>query len=212
VSRQAGATPRRTVGRPSAGEDLRAALVAATLRLLEQSGDPAAVTVAAIVAEVGCTPPTLYHYWPKRELLLREASAAGYAEFRRSQAQAASKKTDALGRIRLRGEAYLEFAFAKPSLFRVLFLDRPVAEQAAATVEDPGQGLADLAADVSAAMTAGQLAADHPLHVAVGLWAAVHGIAALWVAAPELPRELARAVAAKQSDALLAGYSPAAVR
>jgi hypothetical protein len=40
----------------------------------------------------------------------------------------------------------------------------------------------------------------------------VHGIAALWVAAPELPRELARAVAAKQSDALLAGYSPMVIR
>jgi len=211
VSRQAGAAPRRTVGRPSAGEDLRAALVAATLRLLEQSGDPAAVTVAAIVAKVGCTPPTLYHYWPRRELLLREASAAGYAEFRRNQAEAASKKTDALGRIRLRGQAYLEFAFAQPSLFRVLFLDRPVPEQAAANVEDPGQGLADLAADVSAAMAAGRLAAGDPLVVAVGLWAAVHGIAALWVAAPELPRELAGVVAAKQTDALLAGYSAMAI-
>ena len=202
------ATPRRGVGRPTAGQDLRAALVAATLRLLEQAGDPAAVTVAAIVAEVGCTPPTLYHYWPRREFLLREASAAGFARFRRSQSHATVQATDPVDRIRRRGQAYLDFAFARPSLFRVLFLDRPLPGQPAANVEDPGQGLADLTADVSAAMAAGQLGPAEPVIVAVGLWAAVHGIAALWVATPELPHDLARQVAATQTDALLAGYSP----
>lgn len=211
MPRQAMLVHRRTVGRPSTGEDLRAALVAATLQLLEETGDPDAVTVAAIIAEVGCSPPTLYHYWPTRELLLREASADGYAEFRRSQAQATRREADPLDRIRLRGQAYLEFAFAKPSLFRVLFMDRPVPGQPPADPDDPGPGLADLTADVSKAMAAGQLASADPLLVAVGLWAAVHGIAALWVNSPELPRDLARSVAAMQTDALLAGYSPMAI-
>jgi AcrR family transcriptional regulator len=187
---------------------MRAALVAATLGLLEQAGDPAAVTVAAIVAEVGCTPPTLYHYWPTRELLLREASAEGFAHFRRSQSYAIAATTDPVDRIRRRGQAYLDFALAQPSLFRVLFLDRPVPGQPPANVSDPGPGLTDLTADVTAAMAAGQLAPNDPLIVAVGLWAAVHGIAALWVATPQLRHDLARQVAATQTDALLAGYSP----
>lgn len=206
MTRPAAAAPRRAVGRPSNGEDLRAALVAATLRLLEQTGDPAAVTVVAIVAAVGCTPPTLYNYWPSREHLLREASVEGFAQFRRSQAQAASTTTDPVDRILRRGEAYLDFVFARPSLFRVLFLDRPVPGHPPADVEDPGQGLAELVADVSAAMAAGQLAPQDPLSVAVGLWACVHGIAALWVATPELPHALARPIAARQTAALLTGY------
>ncbi|HEY5185661.1 MAG TPA: TetR/AcrR family transcriptional regulator [Actinomycetes bacterium] len=206
MTRPAAAAPRRAVGRPTAGEDLRAVLVAATLRLLEQTGDPAAVTVAGIVAEAGCTPPTLYHYWPRRELLLREASALGFKRFRRSQASAAAPAGDPLDRIRRRGQAYLDFALSQPSLFRVLFLDRPVPGHPPADAENPGQGLADLAADVSAAMTASQLAPEDPLGVAVGLWAGVHGIAALWVATPELPHALARSVAAKQTAALLTGY------
>jgi AcrR family transcriptional regulator len=183
------------------------ALVTTTLRLLERTGDPAAVTVAAIVTESGCTPPTLYHYWAKRELLLREASETGYAEFRRRQFEAVSGAADPLVRIRLRGEAYLQFALARPSLFRVLFLDRPVPGQSPADVGNPGLGLADLIADVGEAMAAGQLASADCLAVAIGLWAAVHGVAALWVVAPELPRELAGSVAALQADALLQGYS-----
>jgi AcrR family transcriptional regulator len=185
--------------------------VAATLRLLERTGDPSQVTVAAIVTAVGCTPPSLYHYWASREALLREASARGFAEFRRTQALAAAREQDALVRIRSRGSAYLEFAFARPSLFRVLFLDRTVPGWPAADVEDPGQGLADLITDVRAAMEEKQLRPGDPRIVAVGLWAAVHGVAALWAATPGFPRELAITVHERQADALLAGLAPSEV-
>ena len=56
-------------------------------------------------------------------------------------------------------------------------------------------------------MTGGQLAHGDPLLVALGLWAAVHGLAALWVVSPELPRELMTAVVERQTDALLKGYA-----
>ena len=197
--------PRRSVGRPTDGEDLRAALVDEALRLLEQTGDPATVTITAIVDGVGCSPPTLYHYWPKRELLLREASALGFGEFRRSQNAAAEREPDPLTRIRQRGRAYLEFALARPSLFRVLFLDRPAPGAPPASAEHPGQGLQDLIDDVADAIAAGELAPADPLNVAVGLWAATHGIAALWVATPEIPRGLASIVAQEQTEALLIG-------
>ncbi len=200
---------KRSVGRPTDGEDLRAALVSAALGLLERTGDPDSVTVAAIVAEVGCTPPTLYNYWPKRELLLREASGMGFAAFRESQAKAAAREPDPVLRIRLRGQAYLDFALARPSLFRVLFLDRPVPGSPPADPDHPGGGLDDLIHDVELAMQGGQLASAEAQLVAAGLWAGVHGIAALFVNTPELPRELARAVAASQTEALLKGYAAA---
>jgi AcrR family transcriptional regulator len=195
------------VGRPVEGTDLRGALVAAALELLEQTGDPSAVSVAAIVDAVGCSPPTLYHYWPHRSLLLREASALGFGEFRRLQTDAVGAHPDPLTRIRWRGHAYLEFALTRPSLFRVLFLDPPVEASPAASIEAPGDAFQNLIDDVNEAMAAGQLAVADPLVVAVGLWAATHGVAALWLANPEIPRELARTVAEAQSHALLLGYS-----
>ena len=77
---------RRKVGRPGDGQDVRGAILAAASRQLQSTGSPDRVTVAAIVDEAGCTPPSLYHYWPTRELLLHEASERGWAQFRDSQA------------------------------------------------------------------------------------------------------------------------------
>ncbi len=93
---------------------------------------------------------------------MREASAEGFARFRRSQSNATDQATDPIDRIRRRGRAYLDFALARPSLFRVLFLDRPVPGQPPANVSDPGQDLTDLTADVTAAIAAGRLAPPTP--------------------------------------------------
>ena len=113
---------RRGVGRPGDGGDVRGAILAAALRQLATTGNPDRVTIAAIVQEAGCTPPSLYHYWPNREVLLQEASGQGWAQFRASQSGAVAGDRGPLERLRQRGQAYLDFARAKPTLFRVLFL------------------------------------------------------------------------------------------
>ena len=131
----------------------------------------------------------------------------GFAAFRQSQAKAANREPDPLERVRLQGRAYLDFALSRPSLFRVLFLDRPLPGAPPADPESPDGGLDDLIHDVELAMQGGQLAPAEAQLVAAGLWAAVHGIAALFVSTPELPHELAWAVASSQTEALLAGYA-----
>ena len=208
---------RRKVGRPGDGEDVRGAILAATLRQLEVTGSPDRVTVAAIVDEAGCTPPSLYHYWPKRDLLLREASGRGWAQFRGSQRDAVadhqSPHGDPVERLRLRGRAYLDFALAKPALFRVLFLEpRPggLEPRPGGPAEPPpetGDALNDLVSDISQAMASGQLRPADPLTTALALWSAMHGVAALWAVTPNLPTELAHAVGDLAQDAILAGLA-----
>jgi AcrR family transcriptional regulator len=217
------------VGRPGDGDDVRGAILAAALRQLEATGSPDRVTVAAIVAEAGCTPPSLYHYWSHRELLLQEASAYGWAQFRASQSDAVTGRDDAnpdlggdLGgdvggelnwaprqdpveRLRLRGRAYLEFALARPSLFRVLFLEPSTGP--GGSPAQTGKALEDLVIDVKEAMASGQLRPADPLTTALALWSAMHGVAALWAATPGLPVELAHAVGDLAQDALLAGLA-----
>ncbi|MDQ1482634.1 MAG: hypothetical protein QOF35_710, partial [Actinomycetota bacterium] len=209
------AKPRRRVGRPGDGEDVRGAILAATLRQLEATGSPQRVTVAAIVQEAGCTPPSLYHYWPNRELLLKEASSQGWAQFRTSQDSAVADQPDPIERLRLRGQAYLDFALARPALFRVLFLDsepaQPVQPPQPLQVTDrspqPGEALNDLVADVIEAMSAGQLRPADALTTALALWSSMHGVAALWVVTDGLPNELAYAVGHLAQDAVLRGLS-----
>jgi AcrR family transcriptional regulator len=213
---------RRKVGRPGGGDDVRGAILAAALRQLEAAGSPDRVTVAAIIDEAGCTPPSLYHYWPQRELLLQEASARGWAQFRASQAAAVADRQDLVydsdqdphrgrdqdpvERLRLRGRAYLEFALARPSLFRVLFLE-PATAGPGETPAETGRAFNDLVTDVTQAMTGGQLRAADPLTTALALWSAVHGVAALWAVTPSLPTELAHAVGDLAQDAVLAGLA-----
>jgi len=195
----------RGVGRPAGGEDLRTTLLDAALQLLEQFGDPAEVTVAAIVEAANCTPPSLYHYWPKRELLLQEASHRGWEAFRSSQFAAVRDDDNALDRIRNRGTAYLAFALERHALFRVLFLDRPVPGSSEPDPDEPGAALADLVGDVTQAMNTDLFSKGDPLAVALALWGSIHGIAALWAATPTLPDELAWDVARIQQDAIIAG-------
>ncbi len=200
---------RRAVGRPGVGEDLRGAILAAALRQLEATVSPDRVTVAAIIEEAGCTPPSLYHYWPKRELLLREASTRGWAQFRAAQAGAVAERDDPVERIRLRGQAYLDFALARPALFRVLFLDPPVGrpESANDPPAETGQAFQDLVTDVTQALAAGQLRPADPLTTAMVLWSAIHGVAALWAVTPGLPADLARAVGNLAQEAVLTGLA-----
>jgi AcrR family transcriptional regulator len=200
---------RRAVGRPGGGEDLRGAILTAALHQLEATGNPDRVTVAAIIDQAGCTPPSLYHYWPKRELLLREASMRGWAQFRAGQAGAVADRDDPVERIRLRGVAYLDFALARPALFRVLFLDPPAARPGSPN-EPPaetGQAFQDLVADVTQALSAGQLRPADPLTTAMVLWSAIHGVAALWAVTPGLPADLAHAVGNLAQEAVLTGLS-----
>jgi AcrR family transcriptional regulator len=195
---------RRGVGRPGDGEDVRGAILAAALHQLESTGSPDRVTVAAIIYEAGCTPPSLYHYWPNRELLLREASARGWALFRAGQTGAVADQRDPVERLRSRGRAYLDFALAKPALFRVLFLEPAAAGPDQASAET-GDALNDLIADVAAAMAAGQLRPADRLTTALALWSAMHGVAALWAVTPNLPKDLAHAVADLAQEAVIRG-------
>jgi AcrR family transcriptional regulator len=217
---------RRPVGRPGDGGDVRGAILAAALRQLETTGSPHWVTVAAIIDEAGCTPPSLYHYWPKRELLLQEASAQGWALFRASQTGAVADHLEPIERLRLRGQAYLSFALAKPALFRVLFLEPAAAGRTDPTTDptsDPttqlpneptsepqaqtGKALQELVTDVTAAMATGQLRPADPLTTALALWSAMHGVAALWAVTPNLPAGLAHAVGDLAQDAVLTGLA-----
>jgi hypothetical protein len=79
----------RSMSRPKQVKDTLTSTNPAVLKVqLVETGSPDRVTIAAIVKEAGCTPPSLYHYWSTRDLLLKEASASGWAQFRVSQTDA----------------------------------------------------------------------------------------------------------------------------
>ena len=188
----------RSPGRPHGRTDLRGTIVAVTLRQLETTESVDVVTIASIVAEAGCTPPSLYHYWSSRDALLREAGARGWQQFRDQQAHGAAAVSDPIDRLRGRGRAYVDFALQRPRLFQILFLTAH-----AEVASEPGEGFTDLVKEVNDAISQNLLADGDPVTTALTLWSAAHGVAALAVTNPALAPDTAARILARLQEALL---------
>ena len=150
--------------------DLRAALVAAGLRALE-STDISAISLRGLAREVGVSATAVYRHFPDKRALLGAMAQAGLAMLGQLQQQAAQEGGDKA--FSATGRAYVRFALANPSLFRLVFTH----------CELRGDGLPEgnLAADMllgsAAKITGGDKAEAR--RFALQAWALVHGLAML---------------------------------
>lgn len=150
--------------------DLRAALVAAGLRALE-STDISEISLRALAREVGVSATAVYRHFPDKRALLGAMALEGLAMLGQMQQQAAIEAGDQA--FSATGRAYVRFALANPSLFRLVFTH----------CELRGEGLPEgnLAADMllgsAARFTGGNKAEAR--RFALQAWALVHGLAML---------------------------------
>lgn len=115
--------------------DTREALVAAALKVLEQSGE-AQFSTRAVCAIAEVTAPTLYHHFGNADGLLSAAMAEAFAEFLAAKV-AATRSSDPVVALRDGWDDYVRFAAARPRLY-VAMMSRflqgaeiPAARQAA---------------------------------------------------------------------------------
>lgn len=94
---------------------LRAALLRAAGKLLEQAG-PAALSVRAAARAAGVSHNAPYRHFPQRESLLAALAAEGFSALGEALQDAGAR-----GGLRARGEAYVRFALARPQRFRLMF-------------------------------------------------------------------------------------------
>jgi AcrR family transcriptional regulator len=179
----------RPRARRGEGDRLRDEILAAAERLLVDSGDQSALSIRAIAAAVGVTPPSIYLHFADRTDLLFAVCERHWAQLAAAMDDAAAGADDPLERIRRRGEAYVRFGLENPEHYRVLMMRRPdqtpdrfTDERLATTA-----GLEVVAADLRAAMDAGRVPEQDPGEAAVLLWMAVHGMVSLLIAKPDFP-------------------------
>lgn len=150
--------------------DLRAALVAAGLRALENT-DIADISLRGLAREVGVSATAVYRHFPDKRALLEAMAQDGLAQLGQLQQRAAMDAGDQA--FSATGRAYVRFALANPGLFRLVFTH----------CQMRGDGLPEgnLAADLllgnAAKFTGGDPAAAR--RFAVQAWALVHGLAML---------------------------------
>ncbi|MFC4295443.1 TetR/AcrR family transcriptional regulator [Novosphingobium tardum] len=149
--------------------DLRPALVAAGLKLIETT-DADSLSLRAVAREVGVSPTAVYRHFPDKQALMAALAEEGLARLGAAQREAAERGgADAFGAT---GRAYVRFALANPSLFRLTFTHSCVS---------PGELNEDAAAEMLQA-NAMRLAGGDPAEaalVALRAWAIAHGLAML---------------------------------
>lgn len=100
--------------------NLRAALVAAGLELLEQGGGTD-FSLREAARRVGVTVNATYRHFAGKDALLAAIAAEGFRRFATALLAGASHGSTPRERMLGAGRAYIEFARTQPALFRLMF-------------------------------------------------------------------------------------------
>jgi AcrR family transcriptional regulator len=162
--------------------DLRSALLQASQALIEESGI-GALSLREVARKAGVSHNAPYHHFKDRSSLLAALAEDGFATLAREMADARARAPDARARLEACGVAYIRFALRSPSRFKLMFRpeligpDAEVAPSATAALDT-------LTAAIIEAQTGGLAPAGDPKPLVLTCWAAVHGLASLFVDGP----------------------------
>jgi AcrR family transcriptional regulator len=150
-------------------------LVRAAAELLD-AGGAGAVTLRAVGAAIGVSHNAPYKHFASRDDLLAAVATADFAAMTRAWRQIRSAGDDGADRLVAALDVAVRFAGEHPARYRLLFNSPDLAAregplQAAAT-----EALDEFASIVADVQEAGDLPAAPPDHLAVLLFAAVHGL------------------------------------
>lgn len=177
------ARPRAARGR---GGELRGQILTAAMSLLQETGDEAAVSVRGVAERVGVSVPSLYlHFADKQTLIDAVCEQVFEALYQRMRAAAAGAQ-DPFAALRAQGNAYVHFAVQNPEHYRIVMMTNDGAGPPVADATCSSTAFDYLVESVRGCVAAGVYRGD-PVELALGLWAAAHGLAALLIARPHFP-------------------------
>lgn len=157
--------------------NLRRALIQEAVRVVQADGVEA-LTLRAVGQAIGVSRTALYRHFADKVSLLAAVACEGFRTLRTALLAAQEHVREDPAAI---GVAYVQFAVAHPSHYRIMFgagfVDR-CARDPALTEEAAGafQVLVDA---VVSQQRAGRVREDDPVQLARFIWALVHGIARL---------------------------------
>jgi AcrR family transcriptional regulator len=168
------------------GDQLRDEILDATTELLLDTGHAKSVSIRAVAERVRVTPPSIYLHFKDKDALLDAVCARYFEKLDEEMQRAAIGETTALGAMRALGQAYVRFALQNPELYRIATMEEGQAGSDVDTTLN-SSAFMHMCAGVEAMMDEGIYTRDDPTRVALELWTAAHGVAALLIAKPYLP-------------------------
>jgi AcrR family transcriptional regulator len=179
--------PRRVRARRGEGDRLRDEIIDAVEALLIAHGSEG-VSIRAVGQLVGVTAPSIYRHFDDKDSMVHAACQRAFDRFDAYLLDSTKGAANPLEAIHASAIAYLRFAEANPSQYRVLFMseDGHHNHESHDLGSTEMKGLVHIAEMVKAAMDAGFVARiAEPIELAVMLWSMVHGIAALRISMPD---------------------------
>lgn len=175
--------------------NLRQALLGHAVELAK-AGGPDAVVLRDVQRLAGVSNSAAYRHYADRDALL--AAVTEYAEARLADAMVARldavprrqrKAGRALGRLRATGQGYVDFALAEPGLFRTAFAHNASehdvhSRQPKDAVESEHHPFQILIRCIDDLVATGALSPDRREGLDEAAWAAVHGLATLFLDGP----------------------------
>jgi AcrR family transcriptional regulator len=157
--------------------DLRRALLDEALRTIQDEGVEA-LTLRTIGLALGVSRTALYRHFADKRALLSAVATEGFRMLREHLVAAWS--SGGVSGFNAMGVAYIRFAMAHPSHYRVMFggfVDDAARDEELTRESNAAfQALVD---SIVALQRDGLVRKDDPLPLAVFIWAAVHGISTL---------------------------------
>jgi AcrR family transcriptional regulator len=159
--------------------DLRRALIDEAAGTIQRDGVDA-LTLREAGRRLGVSRTALYRHFRDKSALLAAVARDGFQRFRQDLVEAwnaGGRRRDGFERM---GRAYVTFAAANPSHYRVMFGGfRDLCEKDPALQSDAAAAFQVLVDAIQTLQAAGEIRGDDPRQLAHFIWAAVHGVASL---------------------------------
>jgi AcrR family transcriptional regulator len=168
------------------GDLLRDEILDAATRLLLEVGHAKAVSIRSVAERVGVTPPSIYLHFQDKDALLDAVCARYFEKLDEEMQRVSAMPSDTVEVLRAQGLAYIRFATENPELYRIATMGE-WKSNSNVDAALASSAFAHITATVKALIGEGVLAPGDPTGIALELWSAAHGAAALLIAKPHLP-------------------------
>jgi len=172
----------------------------------------AGATIRKIADEVGVSSTALYMHFRDKDQILKEICDTAIATMLANNTEISRRPIDAVSRVRMMLQAYMDFGLENPNAYRLVFCDT-VDEGAQAPSDPTGDLTGDLGAQTYERFKSVVAELAQQARLRYGdtdtatqmLWMACHGLVALRITRPRFEWRAADALAAAMLDSLLHG-------
>ncbi len=161
--------------------DLRQALIEGALALIKEKQDAKTLSMREVARRAGVSNAAPYRHFADKDALLAAVAEKGFRLLTvYLQEGVNSKSGEPLHQLQASGVAYVKFAIAHPSYYRVMFSAFQPGEPHCSDLSEAGlEAFGVLVETIISGQKAGQIKTGDPQQIAWVAWSLVHGLAML---------------------------------